>query len=189
LISNLDGTATVASASTEEPTRRDFLFIATGAMGVVGVAAVITPLVSSMAPDARTRALNAPIEVDLGSVQEGDTVILKWKGRPVFVRNRSQAEIDRDSKVADADMKDPAPDTARVPQREGKPQLKWVVVLGACTHLGCVPNKNSGEFGGWACPCHGSQFDTVGRIRKGPAARNLDMLPVTFLSDTLIRIG
>jgi ubiquinol-cytochrome c reductase iron-sulfur subunit len=179
----------VASASTEEPTRRDFLFIATGAMGVVGVVAVITPFISSMAPDGRTRALNAPIEVDLGTVNEGDTVILKWKGRPVFVRNRSQAEIDRDAKVSDADMKDPAPDTARVPMREGQPQLKWVVVLGACTHLGCVPNKNSGEFGGWACPCHGSQFDTVGRIRKGPAARNLDMLPVTFLSDTQIRIG
>jgi ubiquinol-cytochrome c reductase iron-sulfur subunit len=158
-------------------------------MGAVGVAGVIVPFVSSMAPDGRTRALAAPIEVDLNSVAEGDTITFKWKGRPVFVRNRAQAEIDKDHDTNLADLKDPAPDTARVPDRDGQPQLKWVVVLGACTHLGCVPNKNSGEFGGWACPCHGSQFDTVGRIRKGPAARNLDMLPVTFLSDTLIRIG
>jgi ubiquinol-cytochrome c reductase iron-sulfur subunit len=180
----------VASASpSQDPNRRDFLFIATGAMGAVGVGATIVPLVSTMAPDGRTRALSAPIEVDLATVNEGDTVTFKWKGRPVFVRNRSQAEIDTDAKAPETDMKDPAPDTARVPQRDGQPQLKWVVVLGACTHLGCVPNKNSGEYGGWFCPCHGSQFDTVGRIRKGPAARNLDMLPVAFLSDTQIRIG
>jgi ubiquinol-cytochrome c reductase iron-sulfur subunit len=181
--------AIVATAPSQEPTRRDFLFIATGAMGAVGVAGVIAPFVSTMAPDARTRALSAPIEVDLNSVNEGDTVTFKWKGRPVFVRNRGQAEIDTDAKAPESDMKDPALDTARVPMRDGQPQLKWVVVLGACTHLGCVPNKNAGEYNGWFCPCHGSQFDTVGRIRKGPAARNLDMLPVEFLSDTLIRVG
>jgi ubiquinol-cytochrome c reductase iron-sulfur subunit len=177
------------TASSQEPTRRDFLFIATGAMGAVGVAGAVVPLLASMAPDARTLALAAPIEVDLGTVTEGDSVTFKWKGRPVFVRNRSQAEIDKDAQAPESDMKDPAPDTARVPVRDGQPQLKWVVVLGACTHLGCVPNKNAGEYGGWFCPCHGSQFDTVGRIRKGPAARNLDMLPVAFLSDTMIRIG
>ncbi len=179
----------MASAPTEEPTRRDFLFIATGAMGAVGVAAAIVPFVSQMAPDRRTIAAAAPIDVDLNTIQEGDTVTFKWNNRPVFVRNRSQAEIDRDAKAPENDMKDPAADTTRVVLRDGQPQLKWVIVLGACTHLGCVPNKNSGEYGGWFCPCHGSQFDTVGRIRKGPAARNLDKLPVEWASDTVVRVG
>ena len=177
------------AVTAQEPSRRDFLFIATGAMGVIAIGGVVTPLVSSMAPDAATIAESAPIEVSLATVAEGDTVVFKWKGRPGFVRHRSPAEIEKDKGAVEADMKDPAPDTARVPLRDSKPALEWVVVLGACTHLGCVPNKNGGDYGGWLCPCHGSQFDTVGRIRKGPAARNLDMLPVAFLSDTMIRIG
>jgi ubiquinol-cytochrome c reductase iron-sulfur subunit len=179
----------VASVETQDPNRRDFLFIATGAMGAVAVAGVIVPFISSMAPDRRTIAAAAPIDVDLNTIQEGDTVTFKWNNRPVFVRNRTPAEIERDAAAPESDMKDPEPASERVVSRDGKPQEKWVILLGACTHLGCVPTKNAGEYGGWFCPCHGSLFDTVGRIRKGPAARNLDKLPVEWASDTLVRVG
>jgi ubiquinol-cytochrome c reductase iron-sulfur subunit len=179
----------VSTAHHENPTRRDFLYIATGAMGAVAVGSVVVPLVASMAPNAATLAASAPIEIDLTPIAEGQCVTFKWKGRPVFVRHRSEAEIKTAEEAPASDMKDPETDDERVPMRDGKPVKQWVVVLGACTHLGCVPNTNAGEYGGWFCPCHGSQFDTAGRIRKGPAARNLDKLPVQFLSDTLIRVG
>jgi ubiquinol-cytochrome c reductase iron-sulfur subunit len=172
-----------------EPTRRDFLYIATGAMGVVAVGGIITPFVSSMAPDQRTIAAAAPIDVDLSTIAEGATVTFKWNGRPVFVRHRTAAEIEAEAAAPMSDMKDPEPDTARMPVRDGQPVPQWYVSLGACTHLGCVPTANGGEYNGWFCPCHGSQFDTVGRIRKGPAARNLDLIPVDFRSDTMIRVG
>jgi ubiquinol-cytochrome c reductase iron-sulfur subunit len=179
----------VSNAASEDPSRRDFLFIATGAMGVVAVGSIVVPFVSSMAPDQRTIAAAAPIEVDLNTIAEGATVTFKWNNRPVFVRNRTAAEIAQEKTAPFDDMKDPVPDSERVVQRDGQPVEQWYVSLGACPHLGCVPSANAGEYGGWFCPCHGSQFDTVGRIRKGPAARNLDLIPVAWVSDTMLRVG
>lgn len=172
-----------------EPTRRDFLYLATGAMAAAGGAATIWPFVSQMSPDRSTIAAGAPIEVDLTAIPEGQVVTLKWRGAPIFVRNRSEAEIAESKKVDVKSLPDPEADSARVDKFEGKAQEKWIVVYGACTHLGCIPTKNAGDYGGWYCPCHGSQYDNAGRIRKGPAPKNLALAPVTFLSANKIRIG
>ena len=168
-----------------EPTRRDFLYLATGAAGAVGTALAVWPFVSSMAPDAQTIAAGAPIEVDLTPIAEGQIVKVFWRGKLIFVRNRTKAEIDAARSVDVNSLRDPQPDQARV--KDGKDQ--WLVVYGNCTHLGCVPLGNQGEYNGWFCPCHGSVFDTSGRIRQGPAPINLPIPPYAFLSDTKIRIG
>ena len=166
-------------------TRRDFLLIATGAAGAVGAAAVAWPFVSALAPDAQVIAAGAPVEVDLSPIADGQIVKLFWRGKLVFVRNRTDAEIKAAEAVPMADLRDPQPDAARV--KEGHP--KWLVVYGNCTHLGCVPLANEGPYKGWFCPCHGSVFDTSGRIRQGPAPINLPIPPYTFASDTKIVIG
>jgi ubiquinol-cytochrome c reductase iron-sulfur subunit len=168
-----------------EPTRRDFLFIATGAVGAVGVASAIWPFISQMAPDAATVAAGAPVEMDLGPIAEGQIVKIFWRGKLIFVRHRTKKEIEEAQNVALADLRDPQPDSARV--KEGHSQ--WLVVYGNCTHLGCVPLGNEGQFHGWFCPCHGSVFDTSGRIRQGPAPTNLPVPPYAFLSDSKIQIG
>ena len=168
---------------TLEPTRRDFLYIATGAVGAVGLAGVVWPLISQMNPDASTLAL-ASTEVDIGGIAEGQIVTIKWRGRPVFVRHRTQAEIEAAVKDdAAADLKDPQPDSARAKKPE------WLIVQGVCTHLGCVPLGHSGDYDGWFCPCHGSVYDTSGRIRRGPAPANLAVPPYVFETDTKIKIG
>ncbi len=164
--------------------RRDFLYVATAAVGVVGVGAVAWPLINQMNPDASVLAM-ASTEFDLGSVEEGSSVTIKWRGSPVFVRHRTQAEIDEARAVPMGDLKDPEEDQNRV--KEGHDQ--WLVMVALCTHLGCVPVGDAGEFGGWFCPCHGSEYDTSGRIRKGPAPKNLVVPPYQFLSDTVIQIG
>lgn len=164
--------------------RRDFLYVATAAVGVVGVGAVAWPLINQMNPDASVLAM-ASTEFDLSSVEEGSSVTIKWRGSPVFVRHRTQAEIDEARAVPMADLKDPEEDQNRV--KEGHDQ--WLVMVALCTHLGCVPVGDAGEFGGWFCPCHGSEYDTSGRIRKGPAPKNLVVPPYQFLSDTVIQIG
>ena len=174
----------MAHGETPEPGRRDFLYVATAAVGAVGVGAVVWPLINQMNPDASVLAL-ASTEFDLSSVDEGSSVTIKWRGSPVFVRHRTGAEIEEARAVPLSDLKDPATDESRV--KEGHEQ--WLVMIALCTHLGCVPVGESGEFGGWACPCHGSQFDTAGRIRKGPAPTNLVVPPYQFLSDTVIQIG
>ena len=168
---------------TLEPTRRDFLYIATGAVGAVGLAGVVWPLISQMNPDASTLAL-ASTEVDIGGIAEGQIVTIKWRGRPVFVRHRTKAEIDAAVKDDHApDLKDPQLDEARAKKPE------WLIVQGVCTHLGCVPLGHQGDYDGWFCPCHGSVYDTSGRIRRGPAPANLAVPPYVFETDTKIKIG
>lgn len=164
-------------------TRRDFLYIATGAATAVGTAAAIWPFVDQMNPSADVLALST-IEVDLGPIAEGQSITVLWRGKPVFIRHRTGAEIDK-AKADDsaADLKDPQKDADRVKKPE------WLVMVGVCTHLGCVPLGQQGEFGGWFCPCHGSHYDTSGRIRKGPAPLNLEVPQYGFLDDTRIRIG
>ena len=165
-----------------EPTRRDFLYIATGAVGAIGGAFVLVPLVAQMNPDASALAL-ASAEVDVSAVAPGQIITVKWRGKPVFVRHRTAEEIKAEESVELSTLPDPQPDNARVK----KPQ--WLVVVGVCTHLGCIPTGKEGEFNGWFCPCHGSTYDVSGRIRSGPAPSNLEVPDYAFLSDTKIKIG
>ncbi len=179
-----------AGATSGEGTRRDFLVLATGAVGVVGLGAVVIPLVSQLAPDAQTVAAGAPIDVDLAPIAEGQSIKLFWRGKLIFVRHRTKKEIDEARAVNVASLKDPQADQARV--KEGRAQ--YLVVYGNCTHLGCIPLGNApgeskGEFDGWFCPCHGSHYDSSGRIRKGPAPTNLGVPPYAFSADTKIKIG
>lgn len=168
-------------------TRRDFLTLATAALGVTGVAAVAWPLIDSMNPAKDTLAL-ATIDVDLSPIQEGQRISVKWRGRPVFVDHRTEAQIARARSDDTASLPDPERDADRVHKPE------WLVVVGVCTHLGCIPlgqrpGEPRGEFGGWFCPCHGSHYDTSGRIRRGPAPTNLEVPDYTYLDDTTLRIG
>ena len=168
----------------EDPSRRDFIHIATLATGAVGVAAVAWPFIDQMNPSADTLAL-ASIEFDLGKVEPGQQVTIKWRGKPVFVRHRTPAEIAASVKDDHAEMRDPASDASRT--KPGKQE--WLIVIGVCTHLGCVPNFGTGDYGGWFCPCHGSVYDTAGRIRKGPAPRNLELPSYEFTGPTKVKIG
>ncbi len=173
-----------------ESTRRDFLMLATGAAGVVGLGAVVIPLVSQLAPDAQTVAAGAPIDLDLAPIAEGQAIKLFWRGKLIFVRHRTKKEIDEARAVNVASLPDPQTDQARV--KQGHEQ--FLVVYGNCTHLGCVPLGNNpgdpkGDYDGWFCPCHGSHYDSSGRIRKGPAPLNLPIPPYAFSADTKIRIG
>jgi len=171
--------------SPAEPTRRDFLYIATGAVGAVGVAAATVPLISQMNPDASTIAAAAPIEVDLAPIAEGQIIKVFWRSKPIFIFHRTQKDIDLARDVNWHSLPDPAPDSARV--KDGHDQ--WLVVIGICTHLGCIPLPHQGDYDGWFCPCHGSQYDSAGRVRRGPAPLNLYLPPYNFVSDSKIRIG
>lgn len=168
-----------------EPTRRDLLMVATTAMGVVGLGGLVWPFVRQLAPDDATVAAGAPVEVDLGPVAEGQILRLFWRGKIVFVRHRNAKEIEAARDVNVASLPDPQPDAARV--KDGK--APWLIVFGSCTHLGCIPTDFGGAYGGWFCPCHGSVYDTSGRVRAGPAPANLPVPPYEFLNDTKIRIG
>ena len=168
----------------EDPNRRDFIHIAAAAAAVGGIAAVAWPLIDQMNPAGDTLAL-ASIEFDLTKVQKGQQVVVKWRGKPVFVRYRTEKEIAEAVAADHADLRDPATDAER--HKPGKSQ--WLILIGVCTHLGCVPNFGQGEYGGWFCPCHGSVYDTSGRIRKGPAPKNLALPDYAFLSDTKVKIG
>ncbi len=159
------------------------LFIATGAVGAVAVGSVAWPLISQMNPDASTIAAGAPIEVDLSAIAEGAIVTVKWRGKPIFVRHRTPKEIKEAQDVQLAQLPDPQTDAQRVKKPE------WLVVIGVCTHLGCIPLGHQGEYEGWFCPCHGSAYDTSGRIRKGPAPKNLEVPSYAFTSDTKLTIG
>ncbi len=168
-----------------EPTRRDFLFIATGAVAAVGVAFAAWPFIASLGPNAQTIANGAPVDVDLAPIAEGQITKVRWRDMLIFVRHRTAAEIKAAQDVDVKTLPDPQSDADRV--KKGHEQ--WLVVFGNCTHLGCVPLGHQGEYDGWFCPCHGSVFDTSGRIRKGPAPTNLNLPPYVFLSDSKIRIG
>lgn len=172
----------MASTTVAEPTRRDFLYIATGAAGVVAVGAAAWPLIDQMNPDASTLAA-AATEVDISNIAEGQIVTVKWRGKPVFVRHRTPKEIQAAQAVPLAELRDPASDASRVQKPE------WLVVIGICTHLGCVPLGHQGAYDGWFCPCHGSVYDTSGRIRQGPAPYNLVVPTYKFTSATKITIG
>ena len=167
--------------------RRDFIVVASYAMGAVGAGAFAWPLIDQMNPAADTLAL-ASIEVDISKIAEGQSITLKWRGKPVFIRHRTADEI-RQAQDVDMDgLRHPEGDETRAQKPE------YLVVLGVCTHLGCVPlgqkvGEVRGEYDGWFCPCHGSHYDASGRIRKGPAPTNLEVPPYAFLSDNVIRIG
>jgi ubiquinol-cytochrome c reductase iron-sulfur subunit len=173
------------TAISAEPTRRDFLYIATAAAGAVGAAAVVVPMIAQMNPDASPIAAGAPVEVDIAAIAEGQIVKVFWRGKPIFISHRTKKEIEEAETVNLASLPDPQPDSARV--KPGKAQ--WQVLIGICTHLGCIPLSHQGDFDGYFCPCHGSQYDSSGRIRRGPAPANLAVPPYEFLSDTKIRIG
>jgi ubiquinol-cytochrome c reductase iron-sulfur subunit len=173
------------TATSAEPTRRDFLYIATGAVGAIGGAAALVPLIAQMNPDASTIAAGAPVDVDLSPITEGQVIKVFWRGKPIFISHRTKKEIDEAKNVNLASLPDPQPDSARV--KPGKEQ--WQVLIGICTHLGCIPIAHQGNYDGYFCPCHGSQYDTSGRIRQGPAPSNLPLPPYKFLSDSRIRIG
>ena len=173
------------AAHRPEGTRRDFMYLATAAGAVVGAGVLAWPFVSSMRPDAEVIAAGAPIEVDLAPIAEGQIIKVFWRGKLIFVRNRTEKEIKEVEAVPLSGMIDPQPDAARV--KDG--HAKWLVVYGNCTHLGCVPIGHEGEYDGWACPCHGSLYDASGRVRRGPAPLNLPIPPYAFAADTKIRIG
>lgn len=187
----------MSATDTSEPNRRDFLYVATGMAGVVGAGALAWPFIDQMRPDASTLAL-ATVEVDVSSLQPGMSLTAKWRGKPIFIRNRTPEEIKAADSVPMADLKDPVARNANiaadapatdVDRSAGQGKENWIVMVGSCTHLGCVPLGQAGEFGGWFCPCHGSHYDTAGRIRKGPAPENLHIPTFQFISDTTIRIG
>nr|WP_314258210.1 ubiquinol-cytochrome c reductase iron-sulfur subunit [uncultured Devosia sp.] len=182
--SDCTGIRTLATQAQHSTNRRDFIFVATGSVAAVGAAATVWPLINQMNPDASTLAM-ASIEFDLSSIPEGQSVTITWRGMPVFVRHRTQAEIDEARAVPLSELKDPATDEERT--KEGHEQ--WLIMIANCTHLGCVPVGQSGDFDGWFCPCHGSHYDSAGRIRKGPAPANLVLPPYEFVSDTLVQIG
>ena len=162
--------------------RRDFLYTMTYTIGAVGIGAAVWPLIDQMNPDSSVKAL-ATTEVDISSVEVGKTITVLWKGKPIFIRRRTQDEIKEASAVDLKDLKDPQKDSDRAKNPE------WLVMVGVCTHLGCVPLWNKGEYKAWFCPCHGSHYDTSGRIRKGPAPTNLEIPKYEFINNNTIKIG
>ena len=162
--------------------RRDFLFTASYALGAVGVGAAVWPLIDQMNPDASVKAL-ATTEVDISTIGLGKTITVLWRGKPVFIRRRTEEEISKAQNVNLSELIDPQKDEDRVKKSE------WLIMTGVCTHLGCVPLGEKGDFGGWFCPCHGSHYDTSGRIRKGPAPTNLEIPKYEFVDNNTIKIG
>jgi ubiquinol-cytochrome c reductase iron-sulfur subunit len=191
----------MASTIDEPVTRRDFIHVAATAFAGVGAAAMLWPLIDQMNPDATALSL-ASIEVDLAPIETGQAITVMWRGKPIFIRNRTQQEVESARNVPIEDLKDPIarvvgdavqqPATDEAITKAG--HENWLVAIGICTHLGCIPKgqrvgDERGEYGGWFCPCHGSAYDTAGRIRQGPAPENLHIPPYAFLTDTRIRIG
>ena len=185
----------------KEPSRRDFIFLATGAFAAVGVASIAWPIVDQMNPDATALALSK-IEVDISQLERGQAITVKWRGKPVFIRRRTDEEIQMASRVDIDSLPDNnarnynlRPDSSASDENRSLDENgEWLVMVGVCTHLGCVPKGQSlgdskGDFGGWYCPCHGSHYDTAGRIRKGPAAKNLDIPAAEFINQNVIMIG
>ncbi len=162
--------------------RREFIFTASYALGAVGVGATVWPLIDQMNPDASVKAL-ASTEVDISSVEPGQSITVLWRGKPVFIKRRTTEEISEARKVDLKELKHPEKDEDRAKNPE------WLVMLGICTHLGCVPLGDKGEYDGWFCPCHGSHYDTSGRIRKGPAPTNLEIPKYEFVNNNTIKIG
>ena len=166
----------------KDDSKRDFLVVSTYALAGVGAASFVWPLIDQMNPAADTLAL-ASTEIDLSSLEEGQSITVKWRGKPVFVRHRTPDEIKQAKEVLIDDMRDPQTDADRVANE------KYIVLVGVCTHLGCVPLKDKGDYNGWFCPCHGSHYDVSGRIRKGPAPTNMEIPKFEFVDSNTIKIG
>ena len=182
-----DTSTPAASDPSDGASRRDFLLYAASALGVAGTAVAAWPFIHSMNPAADTLAL-ASTEVDLSSIAEGQSITVTWRGKPVFIRHRTPSEIEAARNVDLKELRDPQTDAQRVQKPE------WLIMVGVCTHLGCIPlgqktTEPKGDYNGWFCPCHGSQYDTSGRIRKGPAPQNLPVPTYSFLTDSTVRIG
>ena len=173
----------------EDESKRDFIFIATGAAAAVGVGSLAWPFVMQMGKAADTLAAGS-IEINLENIPEGGQVKMLWRGKPVFVRHRTAAEITAAESVDVSDCPDPEMDSHRlVPGPDGKLNPKYLVMIGVCTHFGCIPLGEDGDFDGWYCPCHGSHYDTSGRIRKGPAPKNMEIPPYEYISANVIKVG
>ncbi len=185
----------------DEPSRRDVILIAAGGFAAVGTAAALWPLLDQMSPDQSALSL-ATTEVDLADVDVGQAITVMWRGKPIFVRRRTDEEIAAAKAFPVDDLRDPLARNANLPDnapasdenRTTEGREGWLVMIGICTHLGCIPKgqavgDNKGDFGGWFCPCHGSQYDTAGRVRKGPAPQNMAIPPYAFLSDTKVKLG
>ena len=170
------------SDSEKKNNRRDFLFTASYTVGAVGLGATIWPFIDQMNPDSSVKAL-ATTEVDISQIEPGKSITVLWSGKPVFIKRRTDSEISEAQSVSLDDLKHPEKDEDRVKKAE------WLVMMGICSHLGCVPLSDKGEYNGWFCPCHGSHYDTSGRIRKGPAPTNMEIPKYAFIDDNTIRIG
>ena len=170
------------SDSEKKTNRRDFLFTASYTVGAVGIGATIWPFIDQMNPDSSVKAL-ATTEVDISQIEPGKSITVLWRGKPVFIKRRTETEISEAKEVNLDDLKHPEKDEDRVKKAE------WLVMMGICSHLGCVPLSDKGEYNGWFCPCHGSHYDTSGRIRKGPAPTNMEIPKYAFIDDNTIRIG
>jgi ubiquinol-cytochrome c reductase iron-sulfur subunit len=185
----------VSHADDHAGTRRDFLYYATAGAGAVATGAAVWPLVNQMNPSADVQAL-ASIFVDISGVETGTQLTVKWRGKPVFIRRRNQADIDLARSVALTDLPDTSAENENKPGADAEDKNRtldeageWLVMMGVCTHLGCVPLGDAGDFGGWFCPCHGSHYDSAGRIRKGPAPRNLPIPVAVFEDASTIKLG
>jgi ubiquinol-cytochrome c reductase iron-sulfur subunit len=193
----LKGEDLVSQAEDNAGTRRDFLFYATAGAGAVATGAAVWPLINQMNPSADVRGLSS-IFVDVSAVEVGTQLTVKWRGKPVFIRRRSPEEIEAARATPVADLMDQRAENANLdPAAEATDENRtideageWLVMIGVCTHLGCVPiGDGAGDFGGWFCPCHGSHYDTAGRIRRGPAPRNMDIPITAFTDETTIKLG
>jgi len=184
----------VASTTTSDPNRRDFIYLATASTAGVGAALAAWPFIDQMNPSASVLAQSS-VEIEIAPIQEGQQSVFMWRSKPIFIRRRTKKEIAEAQAVPVSALPDPLarnanlPDNAEATDKNREIKAEWLVLIGICTHLGCIPLNAQGEFGGYLCPCHGSQYDTAGRIRKGPAPENLAVPPYAFLSDTKIRIG
>jgi ubiquinol-cytochrome c reductase iron-sulfur subunit len=189
----------VAATTSDAGTRRDFLYVASGAVGAVGVAAAAWPFIDQMNPTTAALAMGTT-EIDLTAIQPGQQIVFKFRGQPLFVRRRTPAEIAAAKAVDVSSLPDPLarnlnlPDSAQATDADRATKPEWLILVGVCTHLGCTPTVSTpqmpeGDYGGWLCHCHGSQYDTAGRIRKGPAPQNLLVPQYAFLSDTRIKVG
>lgn len=186
----------MSHADDHEGSRRDFLYYTTAGVGAVTVGAAVWPLVNQMNPSADVQALSS-ILVDISGVEPGTQITVKWLGKPVFIRRRTQEEIDAGRAVEMGDLPDKMDRNANKPGLDASDENRtlddageWLVMMGVCTHLGCVPlGDGAGDFGGWFCPCHGSHYDTAGRIRRGPAPENLPVPVAAFMDDSTIKLG
>ncbi len=185
----------MSETESKEPSRRNFIYVATAAAGAVTTGAAVWPLIDQMNPSADVQAL-ASIEVDVADVEPGSQITVKWLGKPVFIRRRTEDEIQASRSVPLSELPDPMSYNENKPNTDARDENRtldeageWLVMVGVCTHLGCVPLAEAGDYNGWFCPCHGSHYDTAGRIRKGPAPKNLQVPEAEFIDDLVIKLG